>query len=82
MEPVLGVTGFSYGPGVRRRCIGEMTDWAGGLQFPGIHRSSSRGMIVDWRFLVFINFSFFYYFFNSLVIWFRFGGRNPINAFA
>jgi hypothetical protein len=37
--------------------MGEMTDWAGGLQFPGIH-SSSRGMIVDWRFLVFIYFSF------------------------
>jgi hypothetical protein len=40
--------------------MGEMTDWAGGLQFPGIH-TASRGMIVDWRFL---RFYLFFQFFN------------------
>jgi hypothetical protein len=43
--------------------MGEMTDWAGGLQFPGIH--SSRGMIVDWRFPRF--YLFFHFFTNFLI---------------
>jgi hypothetical protein len=43
--------------------MGEMTDWAGGLQFPGIH-SSSRDMIVDWPFPCFYLFFLFNLFFQ------------------